>query len=199
MPGELTLVVEGSKEMMAKFDALPAKIRDRVGGKAMNQGALLLESYIRTEKLSGQVLRVRSGRLRSSITHRVAQEGDDTVARVGTNVIYAKIHEYGGTITPKNAQYLTIPLPVALTAAGVARYRARDLISQPSLGGFKATFFRNHVLYGKYPSGRVVPVFVLKKSVRIPERSYMRSSLREKAREVILMVFKTIKDVVEGK
>lgn len=199
MPGELSLTIEGSKALLDRFDKLPAKIRDRVGTKALTRGSLILESHIRAQKLSGQSLRVRSGRLRSSITHRIAKENNDLVARVGTNVIYAKIHEYGGTIKPKHAQHLTIPLDAAMTPSGVARYKARDLISQPSIGGFKRTFFRNKVLFGVKHNGRVVPVFALKKSVTIKEKRFMRDSLKEKARQIILEVFNSIRDALEGK
>jgi phage gpG-like protein len=49
-------------------------------------------------------LKVRTGRLRSSITSSVDQFKLE--ASVGTNVIYAPIHEYGGVIRPKNKKFL---------------------------------------------------------------------------------------------
>lgn len=45
-----------------------------------------------------------TGRLKSSIT-RVF---DETSAVVGTNVIYAGIHQFGGTIRPKKAKALNV-------------------------------------------------------------------------------------------
>lgn len=59
----------------------------------------------------GQPL-VDTGRLRSSISSRV--EGQEVV--VGTNLIYAPIHQFGGLILAKNKPYLAIP--VGGTAAG---------------------------------------------------------------------------------
>jgi len=50
----------------------------------------------------GQILR-DTGRLRNSIDYRV--QGDDEV-RIGTNLIYARTHQFGATITAKNAAYL---------------------------------------------------------------------------------------------
>jgi len=53
------------------------------------------------KRTSGPVLKVRSGLLRSSITHEVKQEGNDLVGRLGSDRVYAAIHELGGTISPR--------------------------------------------------------------------------------------------------
>ncbi len=45
--------------------------------------------------LSGQVLKVRTGRLRSSVTTRVLRRGSEIIGTVGTNVFYGRIHELG--------------------------------------------------------------------------------------------------------
>jgi phage virion morphogenesis protein len=54
----------------------------------------------------GQTL-LDSGRLRDSITHRV---GGDTV-EIGSDVVYAAIHQFGGTIRAKTAKGLAFTLP----------------------------------------------------------------------------------------
>jgi len=185
---EFVLTLEGQKELLAKIERLPSSVREEVGQRTLLQGAILLEGYIKGQKLSGQVLHVRSGRLRASMAHQVAQEGQDLVARIGPHVVYARILELGGTITARNARNLTIPVGPALTPSGVPRYTARDLISNPSLGGFKRTFFRNKKLYGVTRGGRAVVVFVLKPSITIKEYRYMRSSLAEKAQEIIALI-----------
>jgi phage gpG-like protein len=182
---EFVLTLEGEKELLQKVDRLAPRIREGVGRKALLQSALLLERHIKTEKLSGQVLHVRSGRLRSSISHRLEQIGQDLTARVGTNLVYARIHEFGGTITAKRAANLAIPTGIARTPAGVPRYTARQLIANPGVGGFTRTFFRHHKLYGVTRGGRVRAAFILKKSVTIPQRSYMRTALREKQQEIV--------------
>ena len=46
-------------------------------------------------KLSDDVLHVRTGRLRRSITYRMEQHGETFQAQVGTNVKYARAHELG--------------------------------------------------------------------------------------------------------
>jgi phage gpG-like protein len=45
--------------------------------------------------LSGRFLRVRTQRLRSSVTHVVRQEAGGLVAQIGTNVFYGRLHEFG--------------------------------------------------------------------------------------------------------
>ena len=186
--GEFVLTLEDQKKLLTKIDRLPTQVREEVGQRTLLQGAILLEGYIKEQKLSGQVLHVRSGRLRASMAHVVQQEGNDFIARVGPHTLYARILELGGTITARNVQNLTIPVGPALTPSGVPRYAARDLISSPSLGGFKRTFFRNKKLYGVTPGGRAMVVFVLKPRVTIKENRYMRSSLSEKAQEIIALV-----------
>ncbi|MBC8232813.1 HK97 gp10 family phage protein [bacterium] len=76
--------------------------------RGMRRVALILERKVK-ENLTGPILNVQTGRLRSSITHEIYTEGNDIVAEVGSNVIYLAPHEFGAIITPKNAQYLVIP------------------------------------------------------------------------------------------
>lgn len=95
-------------------------------------------------KLSGQVLRVRSGRLRQSIHTRVTKLEGGFLAQVGTNVKYARIHEYGGWVR------LPAIFPVKKKAL--------------------------HFFIG---SKEIFAKFVRAHAIRIPERSYLRSSLAE--------------------
>jgi phage gpG-like protein len=82
---------------------LPQKIRAAEGmvltalDKTMVRLALKMVSLVK-EKLSGQVLNVRSGRLRRSITWRGFKTANESTIIVGTNVKYAKTHELGLTI-----------------------------------------------------------------------------------------------------
>jgi len=54
-------------------------------------------------RLSGQVLNVRTGNLRRSIHHQVTSSGGLVVGEVNTNVRYGAAHEYGfaGTVNVK--------------------------------------------------------------------------------------------------
>ena len=69
---------------------------------------------MRATKLTGQLLKVRTGALRDSIDYQVGEDAEGVQARVGTlkkAVVYARIHEYGGKtqahmIYPKNGKFL---------------------------------------------------------------------------------------------
>lgn len=55
-----------------------------------------LQAKIKNDKLTGQVLNVRTGRLRRSINVEFQELGDGLIqGLVGTNTPYARIHEYG--------------------------------------------------------------------------------------------------------
>lgn len=56
---------------------------------------LRLQRKVKEEKLSGQVLHVRTGTLRRSINAQVFDKGSSIYGVVGTNVKYAPPHEFG--------------------------------------------------------------------------------------------------------
>lgn len=79
----------------------------------------------------------------------------------------AAVHEKGATITPKQAKYLTIPLPAALNKRGMPLRK--------SARGWKNTFILkskkgNLLIMQKRAGGKLVPLYVLKKKVVIPKR-----------------------------
>lgn len=114
--------------------------------------AIKLEAKIKSEKLSGQVLNVRSGALRRSIAHDVMVGPLGVVGRVfsSANVPYARIHEFGGR---------TGPHTILPTKASVLAF---------TVGGRKV--FAKRV---NHPGSKM------------PERSYMRTSLHEMQAEIV--------------
>lgn len=69
-----------------------------------------LQRRIVEGKLSGQVLKERTGNLRRSIIERTVSTGSRITSTVSTNAVYAKIHEYGGVITPRTAAALVFEI-----------------------------------------------------------------------------------------
>ncbi|MGN6383653.1 MAG: hypothetical protein ACTHMK_13705 [Dyella sp.] len=122
-----------------------------------------IQQYVQTQKLSGQVLNRRTGRLRNSINSLV-QEGPGSVsAQVGTGVSYAKIHEYGfqGTVqVPAHTRMQTMA-------------------------------------FGHPMQARLVNVRAHPMRVNLPERSFLRSSLREKAPEAIERIRVAVRELIE--
>ena len=75
-------------------------------GKAVLKGCLAVEREAKqsivgpsTETSApGEPPKIKTGRLRSSITHRVKYEGQQVVGEIGTNVEYGGWLEYGTTL-----------------------------------------------------------------------------------------------------
>lgn len=120
-------------------------------------------------------LQVRTGALKNSIEalpiRRTEHEIIGTVV-AGQKLKYAKIHEFGGIIKPINAAFLAIPIGEAKTAAGVARFSPRQITA----AGYDGSFVKGGILFGKRGKD-AVPLFVLRSSVKIPARPFMRPAL----------------------
>jgi len=167
----------GGRELVARFERYTPRVRDNVRA-AIQRMQITLQRTIKVNYLQGSPLHIRSGLLSNSIAVRPLEESDTQIrGPVGTNTVYGPIHEFGGTITPKTAQFLTIPLEAALTAAKVLRFTARQIISSPESGGYTGTFFRKGVLFGTEAGGGITPLFALKSSVSIPARPFMHPAL----------------------
>ncbi len=74
----------------------PSVIRQLLIG--MERACIILQQYVKFQKLSGGVLKNRTGTLRRSINYKVKQDGEQVVGTVGTNVSYGRVHELGLTI-----------------------------------------------------------------------------------------------------
>lgn len=84
----------GVQQADARIRAMMVEAKGAIP-KVIKTEALHLVAYIKQNKLTDQVLRVRTGRLRRSITAQFRQDGQSFQAMVGTNVRYARAHEYG--------------------------------------------------------------------------------------------------------
>lgn len=104
------------------------------------------------------------------------------------------IHERGGVIKPKGSKYVFIPLPEALDPSGKPK--------QPK--SFKNTFLAesrtgNILLFQKQGRGQLVPLYLLRKQVRIPPRLGMGDSLKRGIPAFVNAVMdRTIEQFVKG-
>jgi hypothetical protein len=176
----------------------------------IKQDLILSWSGLAWHGLSGR-LASRSGELKRSITAQPAEiDGDDIRGYVGIGTKYGKVH-FGKSgqvyhMTPKNSQYLTIPLPGALDANGSARGRARDTAI------FGKTFIRrsragNLIIFGKLnyvrgkkagqSKGDILPLFLLRKSVDVPV-TVTSESLRDWVQPILGKRMADIKDGLEN-
>jgi phage gpG-like protein len=91
----ITATIRGEPQLRRRLSDVEVKAFASVE-TAVKREALSLVAYIKANKLSDQVLKVRTGRLRRSITARFEGEGTGNFrAFVGTNVKYARAHELG--------------------------------------------------------------------------------------------------------
>jgi phage gpG-like protein len=93
-------VLVGDRRLIGQLQALPQAVQSGLG-RAMLQLAQQLQDHVQQDKLSGEVLRVRSGALRASIAAQTADSGTTFSATVGSDLPYAAAQEYGfsGTVS----------------------------------------------------------------------------------------------------
>ena len=132
--------------------------------------------------------RSRSGQLMKSIHSDIKKTMTDIVGKVGTNLIYARIQELGGTITPKRARALTIPLRAALTGRGVARGKARDFIN---------TFIAKSIIFQRVGKD-IIPLFKLARRVQIRARPFLGPALTTKTKRIEQIFDNTLTRLLKG-
>jgi len=119
----------------------------------------------RAEEHGGQTL-LDKGLLRNSFTFK----HDANSFTMGSPDIRARIHQEGGTIVPRNAKALAIPINAP---EGI---RPRDFLR--SLG--EKNFFvkkgkdGNGIIFQKLPGGGLSPLYALRKSVTMPKRTILQ-------------------------
>ena len=178
--------IVGGTSATVSFEKMPGRLKTAVT-RGMRKIGVMMERYIKTQKLSGQALQARTGNLRRSIFYRVGTTQDDAFVVVGADLEkakYARVQELGGVIRPKRSANLAIPIGEARTRNGVARFTARDLIGNPGAFGYTGTFVRNRIIFGK-KGQRIYPLFVLKPQVEIKAVGYLSGSVAEKRGEMV--------------
>lgn len=174
----LTLTRSGFTEAITALIGAPERIRKqwavdayRVGTKSVSYAT---RTYRRAADTTPAATAVRTSRLWRSYTHEVKESATGVELSVGVfgsdveqGVLqYAAIHEYGGTIRPTNAQYLTLPLPAVKMKAGVVRGGARAFNET-----FVAKSKRGNLILFQRQGQEIVPLFLLTKGpIRIPAR-----------------------------
>jgi HK97 gp10 family phage protein len=90
----ITGYVIGDAQVIAKLKELPQKTQQSLT-RAITKLAIELQSKVKQDKLSGQVLKRRTGTLSRSINREITETANAVTGQVGTNVEYAAYHEYG--------------------------------------------------------------------------------------------------------
>ena len=135
----ITGTVYGKAELMQRLTQWSPNVRKALLS-AVTKEAIRLQAHVVKDKLTGQVLHVRTGTLYRSINMRVEDSGTSVIGAVGTNVWYGRLHEFGETVPAH-----------------------QRLVTQ---------------VFGK-PLRH--PVWANVKAYQLPERSFLRSALADRA------------------
>jgi len=136
------------------------------------------ESRLVEERLSGDPIRRRTGALARGWKVVVRGQGLHLVGILFTNVPYARIQEFGGTVRPKKGRWLWIPGQELLTRAGV--FRGWDRVDWEGQHGdlWYRKSRRNPrnlvLLYRRGKRGKIRHIATLAKEVRIEGRMGLR-------------------------
>jgi phage gpG-like protein len=158
--------------LMAHLSRYPERLATSVV-RAMNRLTIMVQARVK-QKLSGEVLHVRTNNLRSSINREVRVVGSEIQGVVGTNVEYAAVHEYGfdGMVSVR---------------AHLRQLRERGRMKLFKTSGHEQFGIWKNVRGAK--TGKVAQVrgwfndrqgqSSFLRHMRVPERSFLRTSLKE--------------------
>lgn len=124
------------------------------------------EKSWRARNEGGQTLTSSNARLRRSITYRATP----TSVEVGTNVVYAAIHQFGGVIRAKKGPFLSIPVTPQARAAGSPRNMPGLAVAQTLKGQFVLVDSKSGTVH-----------YLLRKQVTMPERPFLGASDDDRA------------------
>ena len=154
--------------------------------------------------------RPKTGRLSSSIFYAFETNRNGFVEGfVEARAIYGRIHEYGGTIKPRNAKNLWIPLFGPKSTGKKAQFKnltPSDFYSmmKNKKGGQKFSIFDSKkgnkiaAMIERYKGkSMILPLFLLKKEVSIPARPYITPAIVKNLVDLPDLIRKRIKEQVE--
>lgn len=149
----LDVTVTGEREVIRKFETFPESLRSALRGTVKDLG-IKLQNKVKSEKLSGQVLNIRTGKLNRSIME-VLVEGDQAISSVVWSNLgapsYASFWEFGFN----GSQTIRAHLRMMTTAFGKTVKEPRKIL---------------------------VPSY--SKQVNQPARSFLRTALRDMEPEI---------------
>lgn len=96
--------LEISKGSVRRFNNTDKRIKKGVL-KGVKKGMALFKTKAKTFGGANQ-LKIRTGALRDSIDYTIKDTNNVITGTLGSDKLYAAIHEYGGTISARRAKYL---------------------------------------------------------------------------------------------
>lgn len=151
---ELTVSVRG-EALLARLAGTSDRLQSNIR-TAVQRLSIVVQTGVKEGKLTGQVLHARTGTLRRSINRVVTEDASGVYATVGTNVVYAAPHEYGFD--------------------GIVNVRAHTRRAQAQMA-----------LKGKKRPSKSAGTINVREFTRhmvMPERSFLRSELKDRESEI---------------
>ena len=156
------------------------------------------------ERLKGIDLKSRTGHLAQSINAQnstLVLEGTENLELTyKSKVPYAHIHEKGGKIEPVSAKYLKIPFKhdkpslrnLTSTKSGVHRpnFNKDDTFIARSKAGNLIIFLNRNK--------KIVPLYVLKKSVKIPASHWFENSVDDTEGKLKPRLVRSLNSLIKG-
>jgi len=177
----------------------PPDYAKRIGAglaPVMKKAAMYLQSSA-NKKISGGIApanapltqEVKQGsqtlRDRGELAQSIAPHSGDLWADASTNLKYARIQQEGGTITAKNAKALWIPASAKARTLmrSYGTVTPRNLIAAMKADDYQFFHPSGSKVYWakKGKRGKPFPLFILRKSVKIPARPFLYIDEKDEA------------------
>jgi phage gpG-like protein len=156
-----------------QFGELPSRAHTALE-KKIRDLTIRLQRHVVTDKLQGQVLNVKTGRLQRSISQAVTSDATSVTGIVSTAVKYAAIHEYGGVIH----------MPARISKV----YRALDAKGE----------FRNGGRFVKQSRSNFMTEHETKAyDIHMPTRSFLRSALKDMREDILQDIDQAVREALK--
>jgi len=101
----LDITIDVNDNDLRRLNKMPSDFRKGLL-EGVRKGMMIAEATSKKRMGKHGEIGVKSGHLRRSVHSKVQDEGDKIIGMLYSNVVYARIHELGGTIRPRTKKYL---------------------------------------------------------------------------------------------
>ncbi len=126
-----TLAIKFDKKDLKAIEKMPKELNDGLY-EGLKQAMLFAERKAKSRFDTPGNLKVRTGHYRRSIRSGINPTANGAIGYLVANVVYASIHETGGTIIPKTKKYLRFKIGNRWVTTKKVKIPARPLI-RPSI------------------------------------------------------------------